>query len=79
MVIPAGAAPSVYWEEPGNKKDGYCKEKDQMLHACPACKKALHNRSLKVVMPPGRNGCAGPMMITFLWNTDDTDNKDNKD
>jgi hypothetical protein len=29
---------------------------------------------LKVVIPPGRKGCAGPIMMIFLeWNADDTD------
>jgi hypothetical protein len=49
-------------------------EKDQMEQVCPSSINALHNLSLKVVIPPGLKGYAGPMMMIFLeWNTDDTD------
>jgi len=73
MCNPSGAGASVNCEVPGNKNEGYCRLNDQILHVCPASFSALHNRSLKVVMPPGRNGCAGPMMMIFLglpWYTD---------
>ncbi len=65
-MIPFGGGASVNCEDPGKRKDGYYNEKDQMLHSCPASRKALQRRSLKVVIPPGRKGCAGPIMIIFF-------------
>lgn len=67
--MPAGGGASVYCEVPGNKKEGYCSEKDQMLLVWPAAVKARQSLSLKVVMPPGRRGCAGPRMMIF-WDAD---------
>lgn len=66
IFIPAGAGASVNCDEPGNRKEGYCNEKDQMVHEWPASENALQRRSLKVVMPPGLMGCAGPIMMIFL-------------
>jgi hypothetical protein len=61
-----GGGTSVNWELPGKRKEGYCKEKDQMLQSYPSLLNAWHKRSLKVVMPPGLSGCAGPMMMILF-------------
>ena len=65
MVIPSGGGSVVYWVVPGNKKDGYWSEKDQISQEWPWLMNAAANRSLNVVRPP-LSGWAGPTMITFI-------------
>src|SRR5688572_3829165 len=54
MVMPDGGGSVVYCVVPGNKKDGYWRENDQISHECPWLMNAAASRSLKVVRPPLR-------------------------
>lgn len=63
MLMPLGAGASVNWLDPGKRKEGYCSEKDQIVQEWPASINARHSLSLKVVMPPGLSGWAGPRIM----------------
>ena len=65
---PSGAGSFVYCDLPGKNIDGYCREKEQMLHSCPVAMNSLASRWLNVANPP-RNGWPGPMIMILLIKT----------
>ena len=50
---------------PGNKKEGYWREKENTLTFAPFSKNPTANELLKFAIPP-LNGKAGPIIITLL-------------
>jgi hypothetical protein len=69
ITMSFGPIPISNWVFPGNKKPGYCKEKEITFVSIPATIIALHKASLKLAIPP-LNGKAGPTMIAFRFLTD---------
>src|SRR5216117_1718234 len=61
---PFGAGSLLYWVFPGNRKEGYCNEKEKMEQSSPSSLNSFASLWSNVANPP-RSGWAGPIMMTF--------------